>query len=85
MRDISVYISITNIINTNRRMEGLASFVRGVSSRVGNHYLNVLPLNGLLVYKKNLILNITLTLYPRKGSRGISDITPRQPRFTKTS
>jgi hypothetical protein len=28
---------------------------------------------------------IPLTLYPRKGSRGISDIPPRHPRFTKIS
>jgi hypothetical protein len=26
---------------------------------------------------------IPLTLYPRRGSRGISDIPPRHPRFTK--
>jgi hypothetical protein len=26
---------------------------------------------------------IPLTLYPRRGSRGISDIPPRRPRFTK--
>jgi hypothetical protein len=26
---------------------------------------------------------ISLTLYPRRGSRGISDIPPRRPRFTK--
>jgi hypothetical protein len=26
---------------------------------------------------------IPLTLYPRRGSRGISDILPRHPRFTK--
>jgi hypothetical protein len=25
----------------------------------------------------------SLTLYPRRGSRGISDISPRRPRFTK--
>jgi WD40 repeat protein len=28
---------------------------------------------------------IPLTLYPRRGSRGISDILPRHPRFTKIS
>jgi hypothetical protein len=28
---------------------------------------------------------IPLTLYPRRGSRGISDIPPRPPRFTKIS
>jgi hypothetical protein len=28
---------------------------------------------------------IPLTLYPRRGSRGISDIPPRHPRFTKIS
>jgi hypothetical protein len=29
--------------------------------------------------------NIPLTLYPRRGSRGISDIPPRRPRFTKNN
>jgi hypothetical protein len=29
--------------------------------------------------------HIPLTLYPRRGSRGISDIPPRLPRFTKIS
>jgi hypothetical protein len=28
---------------------------------------------------------IPLTLYPRRGSRGISNIPPRHPRFTKIS
>jgi hypothetical protein len=28
---------------------------------------------------------ISLTPYPRRGSRGISDIPPRHPRFTKIS
>jgi hypothetical protein len=28
---------------------------------------------------------LPLTLYPRRGSRGISDIAPRSPRFTKIS
>jgi hypothetical protein len=28
---------------------------------------------------------ILLTLYPRRDSRGISDIAPRHPRFTKIS
>jgi uncharacterized Zn-finger protein len=28
---------------------------------------------------------IPLTHYPRRGSRGISDIPPRHPRFTKIS
>jgi hypothetical protein len=27
----------------------------------------------------------TDTLYPRRGSRGVSDIPPRHPRFTKIS
>jgi hypothetical protein len=29
-----------------------------------------------------LNLHTPLTLYPRRGSRGISDIPPRHPRFT---
>jgi hypothetical protein len=29
------------------------------------------------------ITYIPLTLYPRRGSRGISDTPPRRPRFTK--
>jgi hypothetical protein len=34
----------------------------------------------LVIYS---FLYIPLTLYPRKGSRGISDIPPRHPHFTK--
>jgi hypothetical protein len=30
-----------------------------------------------------MTLHIPLTLYPRRGSRGISDIPPRRPSFTK--
>jgi hypothetical protein len=32
-----------------------------------------------------LLKYIPLTLYPRRGSRGISDILSRHPRFTKIS
>jgi hypothetical protein len=44
----------------------------------------------LLVWGKNLLelgtyhnTYISLTLYPRRGSIGISDVPPRHPRFTK--
>jgi hypothetical protein len=30
-----------------------------------------------------LLLHTALTLYPRRSIRGISDIPPRRPRFTK--
>jgi hypothetical protein len=33
--------------------------------------------------QENFPTYIPLTLYPRRGSRGISDIPPRHPRFTK--
>jgi hypothetical protein len=33
----------------------------------------------------SILIYIPLTLYPRRGSRGISDINPRHPRFTKIS
>jgi hypothetical protein len=33
--------------------------------------------------KMILYTNIPLTLYPRRGSRDISDISPRRPHFTK--
>jgi hypothetical protein len=32
-----------------------------------------------------LLTYIPLKLYPQRGSLGISDIPPRQPRFTKIS
>jgi hypothetical protein len=32
-----------------------------------------------------ILTNIPLTIYPRRGSRGISDIPPKHPRFTKIS
>jgi hypothetical protein len=34
---------------------------------------------------RNTHTYIPLTLYPRRGSRGISDIPPRHPRLTKFS
>jgi hypothetical protein len=42
----------------------------------------------LFVYQQiffKLHTYIPLTLYPQRGSRGISDISPRLPRFTKIS
>jgi hypothetical protein len=36
-----------------------------------------------IVLQKNFYTYIPLTLYPRRGSKGISDIPPRRPRFTK--
>jgi hypothetical protein len=35
------------------------------------------------VFAEDLHTLYTLTFYPRKGSRGIPDIPPRHPRFTK--
>jgi hypothetical protein len=32
-----------------------------------------------------MLHTIPLTLYPRRGKRGISNIPPRHPRFTKIS
>jgi hypothetical protein len=37
----------------------------------------------LMLFAYYVYTYIPLTLYPRRGSRGISDIPPRHPRFTK--
>jgi hypothetical protein len=39
--------------------------------------------NNLPKYKTTKIHTIPLTLYPRKGSRGISEFSQRHPRYTK--
>jgi hypothetical protein len=53
---------------------------------------NALKKRGVYVEKKNSKMTSdepgelyigTYTFYPRRGSRGISDIAPRRPRFTK--
>jgi hypothetical protein len=44
-----------------------------LNNPVKRTYLSLIPLHTY----------IPLTLYPRRGSRGISDILPRCPRFTK--
>jgi hypothetical protein len=43
--------------------------------------------NGDIIRLMMIIIHtyIPLTLYPRRGSRGISNIPPRHPRFTKIS
>jgi hypothetical protein len=61
--------SFIKSIVKNARPVRLSSTEKGRESTCGKTYSKYIP----------------LTLYPRRGSRGISDITPRHPRFTKIS
>jgi hypothetical protein len=45
--------------------------------------LNLSLVNLLRKVVENFNIYILLSFYPRKGDRGISDIPPRHPRFTK--
>jgi hypothetical protein len=46
-------------------------------------YISVPTYNTQILTKRNVYTYIPLTLYPRRGIRGISDFAPKRPRFTK--
>jgi hypothetical protein len=48
-------------------------------------WIEVLSINSHVYLHTYIHTYIPLTLYPRRGSRGISNIPPRHPHFTKIS
>jgi hypothetical protein len=70
---------------------GAGWWVLSTANAAGTNSLTYLPKHGgardnkFYTYTDKIHTYIPLTPYPQRGSRGISDIPTRHPRFTKVS